>query len=699
MELLRRFSFTLLLMMLTTLVACGGGDGGLAREDDGGGTTEDVTTVTLAISNINVTEQTPATISATVLEGSTPVSGVVVTFSTSLGSFNPESGTALTDSDGVASIVLNAGDISGAGVVVGTLSTGEDGAIGFTTEASSSTAVVVRIGNGSGANFVEGIADVSLAQISAGGTTVISVSLVDEQGTLFTELVELSFSSRCTEDGTATLSSPVTTSSGLASSTYLAKGCVGDDNIQVNAIVGGANLSATGLVNVLQADVGSIAFISATPDHIAILGTGGDESSTVIFKVLDVNGDPINDQDVTFELSTDLGGINISPLNATTNADGEVQTVVNSGTVSTSIRVKATITGSDPAISSQSKLLVLSTGIPDQDSFSLSASILNPEGWDIDGNEVEVTARLADAFNNPAPDGTAVSFTTEGGSIDSFCVTSNGACSVTWRSQFPRPEGHILGDINNPTHLPETTNTMGQKLGGRATILATAIGEESFPDLNGNGRFDAAEMTAFAGNDISGRPYDVKEAFVDHNEDGLYNPTEGGDVNQSGALEEFTDFNNDGMFTAFAENGDEYSDGKYNGVLCSIPVHDGCSIDEQSVNVRASLVLVMSGSDPIINVLTPVINIIGEGTGVATIIISDLHNQPMPFDTKVVFNTGVGSFVSTSSFAWPNENHNGGRQYSVAIKGEDEPKSGTLSVEIETASGVVSIGVATVNIL
>jgi len=688
MVLLQRLRFTVLLMTLLTLVACGGGSLGESVETPGDDTEPDPITLSLEISNINVTEQTPATITAKVMQGSSAVTGVVVTFTTSLGSFTPESGTALTDSSGDANIVLTAGDISGAGVVIASISSGEEGAVGFTTEAISS--VVVRLGNGTSNDFSEGVADISLAQVSAGGTTVVSVSIVDEQNNLFTETVELSFSSRCTEDGTATLSSPVTTSNGLATSTYLAKGCIGDDSIKVNATVNGANLSAEGVVNVLQADAGSIAFVSASPDHIAILGTGGDESSIVIFRVLDVNGDPINDQNVEFELSTDLGGINISPLTATTNANGEVQTVVNSGTVSTSIRVKATITDSDPVISSQSKLLVLSTGIPDQDSFSLSASILNPEGWDIDGSEVEVTARLADAFNNPAPDGTAVSFTTEGGSIDSFCVTTSGACTVTWRSQFPRPEGHVLGDVNNVTHLPETINSMGQKFGGRAIILATAIGEESFPDLNGNGRFDATEMSAFAGNDISGRPYDVKEAFVDHNEDGLYNPSEGNDVNNSGALEIFTDFNNDGTFTS--------NDGLYNGVLCAEPVHAGCSIDEQSVNVRAELVLVMSGSEPIVNSLTPAITISGESTSVATIIIADLHNQPMPYDTKITFKTGVGSFVSTSAFKWPNDNHNGGRQYSVAIKGEKDPTSGVLSVEIETGGTLTSVQVATITI-
>ncbi|MFW8341613.1 hypothetical protein ACOICY_29205, partial [Klebsiella pneumoniae] len=75
------------------------------------------------------------------------------------------------------------------------------------------------------------------------------------------------------------------------------------------------------------------------------------------------------------------------------------------------------IDGTSPLISSQSSVLVISTGKPDQDSFSLSAETLNAEGWDVDGTAVKVTARLADAFNNPVPDGTAVYFTTEGGAI------------------------------------------------------------------------------------------------------------------------------------------------------------------------------------------------------------------------------------------------------------------------------------------
>lgn len=667
MELLRRFSFTLLLMTLATLVACGGGDGGLSTGE--GGTATNPVVISLALSNSNVTGLEPVTLTATLTKKGVVVPNTTVTFSSNIGAFSPSSGTALTNDVGVAEITLTAGNVRGAGTVIAAVASGEEASIDFSTQGddigvvgdinisvtlvdsdgnstdtitSSKSGKVIAVVNGisaplivtfvttvgeipiataitnadneasvdilgggslgagtitasiesgetgkvilvvgsstvtmgSGEPFVEGVADISLAQISAGGTTVITVNIIDDQGNLFTEPVEVNFSSGCSSLSTpsAEISSPITTSNGIATSTYLAKGCTEDDPINVTANAGGINLSATTSVNVLKANVGSIEFISAFPENISILGTGilgGSESSIVKFRVLDSNANPVNNQVVNFSLNTDVGGIQLIPDSATTNNLGIVQTVINSGTVATSVRVQATIDGSEPNIASQSSVLVVSTGIPDQDSFSLSANVLNPEGWNLDGTEVVVTARLADAFNNLVPDGTAVSFTTEGGSIDPSCVTINGVCSVTWRSQFPRPEGHVLGDVNNLTHQPEVWNTMGQKYGGRATILATAIGEESFPDFNGNGRFDASEMTAFSGNDVSGQPYDIKEAFVDHNEDGLYNPSEGGDVNNSGALEEFADFNNDGSFTV--------DDNKYNGVLCSIPAHDGCS--------------------------------------------------------------------------------------------------------------------------
>ena len=720
MELLRRFSFTLLLMSLMTLVACGSGDGDLT----GGGGESDAITLSLVLSDDNVTEQSPITITATVLNGASPLQNMRVSFSIDdpeYGFFTPEKGTATTDANGQANITLNSGTAAGAGKVTATLDSGESSELFFNSQGASD--VVLRIGSGD--PFIEGLATLGVSEISAGATTSIYVKLVDEQGDFYKEPVDVNFTSICAEQAvpSAEIDKVVSTSNGEAEASYLAKGCVDDDPITVNAIINGVNLQATATLNILPADVGSIEFISASPENISILGTGslgGSESSVVKFRVLDSNGNPVINRVVNFSLNTDVGNIQLIPDSAQTNSLGIAQTVINSGTVATSVRVQATIDdGGVYQISSQSSLLVISTGIPDQDSFSLSANILNPEGWDLDGTTVDVTARLADAFNNPVPDGTAVNFTTEGGSIEPFCTTTNGVCTVQWFSQYPKPTGK---ELIPQGRVPEEINTMGQLYGGRATILATAIGEESFPDLNGNGRFDASEMTAFAGNDVSGRPYDLKEAFADYNEDGFYNPGESnGSEEIGGELEEFLDFNNDGTFTV--------NDGKYNGVLCSIPAHNGCS-ENKSHNVRAQLVLVMSGSNPLMvvnatddavsetiddpndtntppaKIPNPNFNpndtalyIAGENTGFVTLTISDLHNQPMPAGTTITFDASVGGGTTPSTYVWPNDNHNGGRTFSIAIKGAAEPASGVLSVTIETEEGGVATTFSPVSII
>ena len=155
-----------------------------------------------------------------------------------------------------------------------------------------------------------------------------------------------------------------------------------------------------------------------------------------------------------------------------------------------------------------------------------------------------------------------------------------------------------------------------------------------------------------------------------------------------GELEEPVDYNSSLTYDS--------KDGKYNGLNCAIPAHEGCST-ETAIDVRGSVVLVMSGSTANFVTTLPVggqdINIVSEGTGNATVIISDLHNQPMPANSVVTFSVaGFGSVASESTFTWNNWNRNGGSEYSVTIKGEKEdlPKYGTLWVTVETPSGASS---------
>ncbi|MCS6179707.1 hypothetical protein [Shewanella baltica] len=604
--------------------------------------------------------------------------------------------TAVTE-QGVAYVQILAGTQPGAGSATATLLTGE-----------KSEPLVFSIGAtnvfmGSGSPFQNGVASVEPSVVSAGGTSSVSVAIQDDAGNPFADPVEVQFTSVCAlkANAEAELSTPVVAVNGIATSTYLAKGCVGDDTINISANVGGKSLTAKATVNVLPASVGSIFFLEALPEVIRLKGTGGAEASTVKFKVMDKNGIPVSNQRVNFSLNTKVGDIILDPDFATTNSQGIVQTVVNSGSVSTSVRVTAVVAGSTPAISSQSNQLVISTGLPDQDSFSLSASNLSPEGWDHDGIEVDVTARLADAFNNPVPDGTAVSFTTEGGVIAPSCLTVNGACSVKWTSQNPRPTGDTLAMQGKE---PSLGAGLGQPYGGRVTILATAIGEESFPDTNSNGRFDASEVVDFLNKqDVSGNSYDLSEAFVDHNEDHIFNPSVAGGQ-AGGDAEVFTDFNSNGVY--------DQADGLYNGSLCQLDAngskHAGCAAGNTSLNVRASLVLVMSGSDAMASV--PVItdsciddkaivdvcdglndnntiDIIGKSTGGVTIIIGDLHNQPLPSETVVTFNPSAGSLASKGSFTVASSNHNRAEKYSVIIKGAAQPDSGSLVIEALTKKG------------
>ncbi|MCS6261591.1 hypothetical protein G3479_20540 [Shewanella baltica] len=607
--------------------------------------------------------------------------------------------TAVTE-QGVAYVQILAGTQPGAGSATATLLTGE-----------KSEPLVFSIGAtnvfmGSGSPFQNGVASVEPSVVSAGGTSSVSVAIQDDAGNPFADPVEVQFTSVCAlkANAEAELSTPVVAVNGIATSTYLAKGCVGDDTINISANVGGKSLTAKATVNVLPASVGSIFFLEALPEVIRLKGTGGAEASTVKFKVMDKNGIPVSNQRVNFSLNTEVGNITLDPEFATTNGQGVVQTVVNSGSVSTSVRVTAVVAGSTPAISSQSNQLVISTGLPDQDSFSLSASNLSPEGWDYDGIEVDVTARLADAFNNPVPDGTAVSFTTEGGVIASSCLTVNGACSVKWTSQNPRPTGDTLAMQGKE---PSLDAELGQPYGGRVTILATAIGEESFPDTNSNGRFDASEVANFLSKkDVSGNPYDLSEAFVDHNEDSTFNPSVAGGE-EGGDAEVFTDFNSNGVY--------DQADGLYNGSLCQLDAngskHAGCAAGNTSLNVRASLVLVMSGSDAMASV--PVItdsciddkaivdvcdglndnntiDIIGKSTGGVTIIIGDLHNQPLPSGTVITFTPSAGSLASKGSFTIASSNDNGAGKYSVLIKGADQPDAGSLVIEALTKKGVLT---------
>ncbi len=644
------------------LTACGGGSddafgGGTPGTPGGGGNTPTIAAITVTTSAPTILSDgsNSATITALVRDATNNlIAGVPVTFTANSGGVAVTRAT--TDASGSATATLStAGDPTLRTITVTAAAGGMNATVNVQVVAGGGNNTTVQMGSGTGGAFQPGMIGISSPNVSAGGSTSLQIVLQQSDGTLYAQNASITFNSPCAAQNLATITSPVQTSTGIASATYSASGCSGSDVITATATIGGNALSASGTVTVAPAAIGSIVFESATPTNIALRGTGGTgrpEASTVVFRVLDQSGGPRAGATVSFALNTSVGGIAFSPSTAQSDANGRVQTVVQSGTVATSVRVTATVTSVTPQISTQSGQLTVTTGIPDQDSFSLAVQCPNVEAWGRDGVQVPVTARLADRFNNPVPDGTAVTFNTEGGQIQSQCQTAStqaqsGFCTVNWTSANPRPGATPAG---------------GDPRAGRSTVFATAIGEESFTDANGNGSFDVGESFL-----------DMPERFRDENESGAY---------ENGEL--IYDFNNNSTR--------DPADGVFNGVLCNDPAR--CNANAVSTGISASNLIIMSSGSP--NNVSPaagtIINIAAlPGGATMAVLFADLNNNPLPQGAKIPATfSGTGlSVASPSSFTVPCATEP--TQYAFTVNASATAIDGVLTLSVEAPSGLQTI--------
>ena len=541
---------------------------------------------------------------------------------------------------------------------------------GAVSSGNVDTTSPVAIGRGDGDTFVDGDIAVSTStQIPAGGSTTLTVSIVSSTNTLITTPVQVTFNSRCYAAGEATLSAgstptnKVTTDNGQASITYMANGCVGEDPVTATAVLAETTKVARKTLEIAQDTIQSIRFIKTDPEKIFLKDSGGAQTAIVSFTVFGATGAPIKNVPITFSLSTDVGGILLTNTTAITDKSGTASTTIQAGTIPTAVEVIATATENN--ISGRSNKLSIGTGMPDQNSTSISASKFNPPGWNRDGEIVDVTIRLADAFNNPPPDNTSVQFTTEGGVIDPNCVTTNGTCTVKWKSQATRPSN------------------------GRVTILATTLGSESFIDRDADGVYTPNEDTfnngaaPSNGNCSPNVPVstaesnggdapcdDLGEAYLDKNENGARDPDE-----------EFVDLNRDKNYSI--------ESGQYNGVLCTTP-GNGCS--KQAVNIRQDLVLVMSSDRPYsedgLLIGQPESIEMGANESHSFVVtLADINGNSMPQGTTVSLITSTASDVTI--------NHNmpaGGvantlnpTAFTVTLKAsKTEQPSGSFSIAIKS---------------
>jgi len=630
----------LLSLLLLVLAACGSGGGTTSSSDRVNIAVSSASSGSVTVTNtaLQISEATTVTANLKNPNG-TPAVGVPVNFTTTLGSLTPSSGVATTDLSGNASVMLTAGVSSGQGQVIAT-ATVANRVVNLST-LFSVVLPPLKLANLTLTDNVSG-------SIDYGSSQGISVEIQDAAGNPFTsQSVNVSFTSTQATMGKATINSPVSSVNGRATTTYTGITATGTDVI--TASIAGSTQTINLTVNPLTA--GSITFVSAQPASIGLKGMGGvgtQETSRLTFKVLDTSGAVRPNQPVSFSLNTNVGGITLSSPTGSTGPDGTVSVTVQAGVVATPVRVTASTTVGSTTLSTQSDVLTISTGVAAQDGFSVALSNLNPEAYNVDGVAVSVTARLSDHFHNPVPDGTAVSFTTSGGSITPSCTTSGGSCTVTWTSQDPRPLA-----------------TSGALANGRAVILAYAIGEEFFLDLNGNGVADPTDNFV-----------DTTEAFRDDNENRTRQ-----------ASETFIDFNQN---TAF--NG---PDGFYNGVLQGAAY----STAPKSKHVFSNTVLVMSTSAANI-VFSGDTDSNGDGVleegsitgpGAFSITVTDENGNTMPSGTTIAVSVPFGTLTGASNFTVA-QNTGFGVTLPLHIAASTPPaaKSGLVTVTVTSPGGLIT---------
>ncbi len=562
------------------------------------------------------------------------------------------------------------GGSDGSAPVFGGGSGGSGGGSGTTT---------LKIGTGIQDDFVGGDIGLGVADILVGESTTLRVNLVDANNEpIVGGGYTITFSSDCYALGLAYFGSAPSdaptasvNNSGLASTTYTDAGCASGgetvtDIITARLVVDNATIQATGTINVTSTvNPTSVQYQSTETDVISLKGVGGIETTQVTFKLVGSSGAPISGEQMELDLSNTIGGItlvgsnNVYPLIRETDSNGEVRVRVQSGTVAATTKVIAT--HSTSGLRAESEGIIVSTGLPVANRFSLSLSAFNPpNAFNTDGVEVSLSVIASDQFGNNVPDGTTISFwSPESGNIGSSCTIQEGACSVNWRSASPRPS-----DM-------------------RLTVIAYANGAEEFTDRNGNNIFDM-------GSEFNAAVDDLPEAYVDEDESGFYEN-----------VEKFVDTNNNNIY----DGGNSEWDGP-----CLFEANDTTNRNaycagQESLVISSSAVITMPTNSARLLSAAPAtgstINLSG-GAVTVSIVLADsntaadsLGSNPMPLGTTVAFSTDNGEIVAGASSEV--DNRTSPSTHQVLIAPDDTPSTGTLVLRVTAPDGTESAAFWTIS--
>ena len=500
---------------------------------------ESVYVISMSRSSGSVTPINPVTVTVNLRSGEAGgpvVAGEVITLTSTISDVSPSNGAVITDAGGNATFILEYNGTDGAGAVEASFTSAEgntfSNSINVTASRGAPLYTIEITAPQSGESFDETGIDVTVNVQSTQSTQrALIVSLTSEVGIVSPENGKALTNS--IGDANFRLTGDGGTGAGLLTATFTDE----DGNEYQDAIA--VNMGSSGIGGG-GGEASKIVFVSATPTTIALKGSGGgtgiSEQAAVVFKVTDSTDVGIGGQDVSFSLSTDLGGIALQNATGTSDAAGNVTAIVNSGTLPTPVRVEATtVVPQLGEIFALSPVLNVSSGVPVDSRFNIFYSAEQGDCGDLAGitcTQLLITA--FDRFGNPAVDGTVVNFvsncggvgSSEGGISSGACVLGDGGfgrCEVTW----------LAGDMN-PNDYRQCAN------GSPVEVLAYTLGEENFTDANGNAYFDATAINPVPPSPPSrqressiennGEPYvdedgsggyDVGEFFVDWNNNGL----------------------------------------------------------------------------------------------------------------------------------------------------------------------------------
>ncbi|ENW17938.1 hypothetical protein [Acinetobacter haemolyticus] len=425
------------------------------------------------------------------------ISGALVTFSATggviLGSSN---GAVLTNADGYAIISVRPENINITGAYQISASADYNGLSVATSPKNFSLQAT---------NIILSDLQVAENNLEVGGTTNVTLKSLNATTLSPQNNVSVTFDATC---GTFEPATVVSSNQGNIVTSYKAIAANGELCESSQTIgVSGQNIPRLEIpVQIAQIKPDSLVYTTTSPVNLGIKSSGSAASGQIEF-TLYANGSPAKDKEVELKIidaPIDLEFVSLGNRASKivkSDSSGKVRVNLYPGNTPGPVEIQATLV-SDKNVFVRSKDVSVSSGRVTQNALSLSVT-KQALRTDIDGDVSTIVARMADRLGNPVPDGTVISFVSEGGRIEPSCASVKGECSVRLITQNPRP-------INN-----------------RVTVLAYVEGDKDYIDVNGDQLYTEG---------VDQLTHNIGSIFRDDNEDNIHNVGEFIYTKASGAL-------------------------------------------------------------------------------------------------------------------------------------------------------------------